>query len=93
MYAKRWWCRFVLGCSPALSNYLFDRFEAARPRANAQGFQESDVGLGVNPAVKVSAGWRDAAFPLKRSEVLRGARKLAGGLAYVECNAVHRRTA
>jgi hypothetical protein len=42
------------------------------PRTDAHGLKQSDVERAVNPAVKVSAGGRDAALPLQRSKVVGG---------------------
>jgi hypothetical protein len=61
---------------------LFGRLETAWPRANAQGFQEGDIKLGVDAAVVVSAGRGDTAVPLEHTQVLRANAQLLGYLRY-----------
>jgi len=67
--------------------------EPPRPRSDAHAAQKSDIKFGVDPAVEVTAGWRDAAFSLEESEVLTRYPELASGFADMEYRAVHRRPA
>jgi hypothetical protein len=69
--------------SRGLPHHLFGTLEAAWPRANAQSFQESDVKLGINPAVVVAAGWGYPTLSLKTPQVLGTHTELATGLAYM----------
>ncbi len=57
--------------SPTLPHYLFGGLKTAWPGANAQGFQECDVELGINTAVVVAAGRGDAALALEEAEMFR----------------------
>jgi hypothetical protein len=50
---------------------LFSGLEAVESLTDAHASQKGDVERAVNPAVKVSAGRRNAALPLKHPEVVR----------------------
>jgi hypothetical protein len=68
---------------------LFERLKSCRSGTHAYAPQKGDIEVGVNTAVEVSTGRRDAPFSLKEAKVLRCYSKLPCGLADMPCSAVH----
>jgi hypothetical protein len=68
---------------------LFERLKTRRSGTHAYAPQKGDIEVGVNSAVEVSTGRRDAPCSLEEAKVLRCYSKLPCGLADMPCSAVH----
>jgi hypothetical protein len=58
---------------------LFGSFQITGPGADPHAFQQGDVEVAVDPAVKVASRYRDTTPPLQHSEMVRRYRESLGG--------------